>query len=42
MRIDLLVEKTVVDSAKYVSIATVHSSNGIKPFLYSNNDEDFF
>ena len=50
MRIDLLVQKTVVDSAKYVfadsakyvSIATVHSSNGIKPFFYSNNDEDFF
>ena len=30
------------DSAKYVSIATVHSSNGIKPFFYSNNDDDFF
>ena len=30
------------DSAKYVSIATVHSWNGIKPFFYSNNDDDFF
>ena len=47
MTIDLLVQKTVVhnffaDSAKYVSIATVHSSNGIKPFFYSNNDDDVF
>ena len=47
MTIDLLVQKTVVhhffaDSAKYVSIATVHSWNGIKPFFYSNNDDDFF
>ena len=30
------------DSAKYVSTATVHSSNGIKSFFYSNNDDDFF
>ena len=30
------------DSAKYVSTATVHSSKGIKPFFYSNNDDDFF
>ena len=29
------------DSAKYVSIATVHSSNGIKSFFYLNNDDDF-
>ena len=29
-------------SAKYVSTATVHSSNGIKSFFYSNNDDDFF
>ena len=29
------------DSAKYVSIATVHSSNGIKSFFYSNNNDDF-
>ena len=29
------------DSAKYVSTATVHSSNGIKSFFYSNNDDDF-
>ena len=28
-------------SAKYVSDATVHSSDGIKPFFYSNNDHDF-
>ena len=47
MTIDLLVQKTVVhnfftDSAIYVSIATVHSSNVIKPFFYSNNDDDFF
>ena len=39
MRIDLLVQKTVVhnffgDSAKYVPIATVNSSNGINPFFY--------
>ena len=26
----------------YVSTATVHSSNGIKSFFYSNNDDDFF
>ena len=30
------------DSAKYVSTATVHSSNRIKSFFYSNNDDDFF
>ena len=30
------------DSAKYVSTATVHSSNGIKSFFYSNNDDGFF
>ena len=45
MRIDLLMKKTVfhkffADSAKYVSIATVHTSNGIKPFFYSNNKDD--
>ena len=28
-------------SAKYVSTAKVHSSDGIKPFFYSNNDHDF-
>ena len=47
MGIYLQVEKTVVhnffaDSAKYLSNATVHSSNGIKSFFYSNNDDDFF
>ena len=47
MTIDLLVQKNVVhnffaDSAKYVSNATVHISNGINPFFYSNNDEHFF
>ena len=47
IRIDLLVQKTVVhnffaDSAKYVSNATVHSLNGINPFLNSNNDDCFF
>ena len=46
MAIDLLVQKTVhtifADSAKNVSIATVQSSNGIKPFFYSNNHDDFF
>ena len=47
MTIDLLVQKTVVhnffaDSANYVSNATVHSSNGTKPFFYSNNEDDFF
>ena len=30
------------DSGKYVSIATLQSSNGIKTFFYSNNDDDFF
>ena len=30
------------NSAKYVSIAILQSSNGIKPFFYSNNDDDFF
>ena len=44
MTIDLLVQKTVVhnffaDSAKYVSIATVHSLNGIKLIFYSNTDD---
>ena len=29
-------------SGKYVSTATVHSSNGIKSFFYWNNDDDFF
>ena len=47
MGIYLLVQKTVVhnffaDSVKYVSTATVHSSNGIKSFFYSNNDDDLF
>ena len=47
MGIYLQVQKTVVhnflvDSVKYVSTATVHSSNEIKSFLYSNNDDDFF
>ena len=47
MTIDLMMENTVVhnffaDSAKYISNATVQSWNGIKPFLYSNNDVDFF
>ena len=28
-------------SAKYVSNAKVHSSHGIKPFFYKNNDHDF-
>ena len=30
------------DSAKYVSNATVHSWNGINPFLHSSNDVVFF
>ena len=30
------------DSGKYVSNATVHSWNGIKPFFYSKNVDDFF
>ena len=30
-----------IDSAKYVSTATVHSSKGIKSFFYWNNDDDF-
>ena len=46
MTIDLLEPKTVVQffagSAMYVSNATVHSSDGIKPFFYSNNEDDFF
>ena len=47
MTIDLLVQKTVVqnffaNSAKYVSIATVYSWDGIKPFFYSNYDVVFF
>ena len=29
-------------SAKYVSIATLQSSNGMKTFFYSNYDDDFF
>ena len=29
------------DSAKYVSTALVHSSNGIKSFFYSNDDDNF-
>ena len=45
MTIDLLEEKTVVHkffagSVQYVSNSTVHSSDGIKPFFYSNNDHD--
>ena len=45
--IDLLRQMTVVhnflrNSAKYVSNATVHSLNGIKPFFYSNDDDHFF
>ena len=47
MTVDSMVQKTVVhkmfaDSAKSVSKATVHSSNGIKPFFYSNNNDHFF
>ena len=47
MTIDLLVQKTVVHKflripEKYVSIATVHSWNRIKPFFYSNNVDDVF
>ena len=30
------------DSVNYVSIATVHSSNEIKSFFYSSNEDDFF
>ena len=46
MTIDLLEQKTVIKNflrvlQKYVSNATVHSSDGIKPFFYSNNDHDF-
>ena len=46
MTIDLLEQKTVIHNflrvpQKYVSNATVHSSDGIKPFFYSNNDHDF-
>ena len=45
MRIDLLVQKSVcsnffADSANYVSNATVHSSNGINSFFYSNDQND--
>ena len=29
------------DSTKFVSTATVHSSNGIKSFFYSNNEDNF-
>ena len=47
MTIYLLVQKTVVhkflaDSAKYVSNATVHSLNGIKPFFQINYDVHLF
>ena len=47
MRIDLLVEKTVVQNflripQKHVSNATVHSLNGINPFFNSNIDDHFF
>ena len=47
MTIDLLVQKTAccsqffADSGKYVSNDTVNSWNGIKPFFYANNDDDF-
>ena len=45
MKIDLMEQKTVVHdfcgSEKYVSNATVHSLDGIKPFFFSNNDHDF-
>ena len=46
MTIDFLEQKTVVHNflrvpQKYVSNATVHSSNGIKLFFCSNNDRDF-
>ena len=37
-----VVHNFFADSAKYVSIATLQSSNGIKPFLYSNKVDDFF
>ena len=30
------------DFGKYVSISTLQSSNGIKPFFCSNHDDDFF
>ena len=44
IRIDLLEKKILftsfADYAKYVSNATVHSSNGIKSFFYSN-DQDY-
>ena len=47
MTIDFLVQKAVVhnffaNSGKYVSIATLQSLNGIKPFIYWNNLDDFF
>ena len=46
MTIDLLEQKTVVHNFLRVpqstfSNAKVHSSDGIKPFFYSNNDHDF-
>ena len=47
MTIDLLVQKTAccsqffADSGKYVSNDTVNSWNGIKPFFYATNDDDF-
>ena len=46
MTIDLLEQKTVVHNFLRVlqstfPRATVHSSDGIKPFFYSNNDHDF-
>ena len=45
MTVDLLEENTVVHnffagSANYVSNATVHISDGIKLFFYSNIDHD--
>ena len=45
IRIDLLLEKKYcpqffADSVKHVSNATVHSSNGIKLFFYSNDQDD--
>ena len=47
MRFDLLVQKTDVHNFKRIpqntfSTARVHSSNGIKSFFYTNNDDDFF
>ena len=46
MGINLLVQNTIVHNflriPQSTSTATVHSSNGIKSFFYSNNDGDFF